>query len=137
MSEQLRRQIVERHGPELGEILYEAEASRRARMAERASKLSAELGVVRAELDKQSTALAQNLPPLEDAMERAYQAWIAAVNALEPRRILNQTVLMPLQECISTLVAEMNPAPFADRLTQWGVPDWHRPLPDVPPMVRT
>jgi hypothetical protein len=136
MSEKLRRQIIEKHGPVLGEILFEAEFARRTRITERARKLAAELAEARAQFDAHSTQLAENLPPLRAAMDEAYEKWLSACNALEGQRVRNDATLSPLMTRIGELVKQINEPVFAEGLIQWEVPDWYQPTQDIPPMAR-
>jgi hypothetical protein len=132
MSEKLRRQMIEQHGHALGPVLFEAELSRRTRINEQARTLNAELADLRAEYDAQSTELPQNLPPLQAAMEAAYQKWLAACNVLEPQRIQNQAATSSLQARISELTTRIQTP--TRHVTQWDVPDWYRPTQEIPPM---
>lgn len=136
MSEILRRQMTEKHGPALGEILYETEIARRARMTERMRPLIAELAERRAEYDTLSAQLAEKLPPLRAAMEAAYEVWLAACNALEAQRVQNDATLSPLQTRIGELTTEITAPVFAEGLVQWQVPDWYQPSQEIPPMAR-
>jgi hypothetical protein len=138
MSENnLRRQMIETHGPTLGPVLFEAEFARRTRINDRAHTLNAELTKLRAEYDVQSAQLAQNLPPLQAAMEAAYEKWLAACNAHEGQRVRNDAALSPLTNRIAELRTQINTPAFAEGLTQWGVPDWFKPTPPEFPMPRS
>jgi hypothetical protein len=136
MSKQLRRQLTERHGAELADVLYETEIARRKRLTERALRLNGELADARAQFDVQSEQLAQNLPPLRAAMEAAYEVWLAACNALEARRVCNDAALSPLMTRIAELTTQAAEPVFNERVTQWQRPDWYTPTQEIPPMAR-
>ncbi|HEY4433331.1 MAG TPA: hypothetical protein VGM99_02920, partial [Candidatus Cybelea sp.] len=136
MSEALRKMIFEKHGPELGGILYEAEVARRDRIAKRYAEQTAALQVANAALEAKSAELAPNLIPLRAAMEEAYAVWLRATEALEAQRVANEAKLSPFTQRIAELVTEINTPAFADRVTQWGRPDWFRPEIELPPMPR-
>jgi hypothetical protein len=133
-NEGLLEAIRELHPEPLASMFYEAELKRRATLLETHDRLQARLSVLRAAWEIRNQDGGARLAPLTAAMEAARIAWDEACIAYNAQRIQNQSALVPLENEIAALVAELNRPAFADRFRQWTVPDWYQPLPDVPPL---
>jgi hypothetical protein len=120
--------FIARLGPTLGLLAYEQEQARRVAARKKLDELTAALTAVRHALEARTAALAAELAPLEAEMNARRDEWMAACNAFEAKRIANQSAVVPLQNCLAEVVAQLNAA-----APGWGanVRQW-QPRDDLP-----
>jgi hypothetical protein len=125
-SDSLRDLLLEFHGPEVGQKLYEDALKNRAATV-KLSALNCEFDRARGLIAAETEAGRLRLSELQEAMDRAYQFWLNACAALESQRIRNQQLKSQGRELLQSILKEMAGPPPPELIKQWGVPHWHKP----------
>jgi hypothetical protein len=134
-SDALREALVKAHGELLGPLLYQAELTKRIERAERFERLRARHAVLQSALELRMAQQSARMAGVLRAFEEAQTDFLAATEALEQQRIADQSALVPLQNDLAEVIAEMNIPLFTDKVKNWGRPDgWQPDPPSAPPM---
>jgi uncharacterized protein YukE len=123
--------FVQAYGPVVGPFALAAEEARRTEARKQVDQLSAALATARKELEQRTVTLAAELEPLRLEMDALRDEWTAACERYEAKRIANQAAVIPLQNRLAELVAQLNaPASgYAHNIRQWQS---RNDLPKVP-----
>jgi hypothetical protein len=130
----LRRALCDQHGESLGDLLADAELARRQKLFDKCKQQKAELESVNRQLAKLDADLLPKLIPFTDAIARAQAASIAAWEAHQAEVDRHNQLRAPLLNRSTELIKGMNEPHGNVKIEQWTVPDWFKPMPEVPPM---
>ena len=127
-SESLRELLLQLHGSEAGQKVYDEAIEDRAHTA-KLSKLNAELVETRAAYALLIEEGKQNLISLQENVDLAQLMWLDACGALERQRIFNQQLGEQLRKEVRAIVGAMKRPGAAppELVKQWQVPSWHQP----------
>jgi hypothetical protein len=92
----LRTRLIQRHGTDLGEIVYNAELSRRRTQDARAAELSNELTTLHAEMSALRHAAGQRRAKSEGPLAAAYSAYLELCNTEAQAETAEQAQLAPM-----------------------------------------
>jgi hypothetical protein len=134
MPESLRQALHDHHGEVMGDLLFDAELARRQRLVEKYKQQKVELESVNRQLAELDAKLMPKLIPFTDAIERAQAATRVAWEAHQGEVDRHNQLRAPLLARTAELIKAMNEPTLGVKIKQWAVPDWYKPLPEVPPM---
>jgi hypothetical protein len=111
----------------IGELAFELELKKRAKLRERVARLQARIAVLREAVGIREKEGAQLLAPLYETMEARRLAWENASATYEKQRIANQSACAELRNEIGKLISTLNePLPgFSYNVRQWQRPIWY------------
>jgi hypothetical protein len=107
----LKTRLAQRHGSDLGQIIFDAEVNRRRIQDERCAELNAELTAIHNQISERSSAAAQRLKTLQTHLGETYAVYLSECAEAAKVDSMAQAQIAPLsarsleiQEQLRTLV---------------------------------
>jgi hypothetical protein len=125
----LHDSLIAQFGPAVGAAMYAIELEARRKAAERLRELQMKLLAINSQIEGRVRENDRALVPFTQRMEASYAAWLRDCEARDAKMIADQGSLVELRNAATDLIKAINEPAFADKVRNWGAPDWQQAIP--------